>query len=137
MNKLKIKKSEKRLKDEKSEFLYLLKGTVMAYFITFVAFLVYGIFLTYFENTGQNLQLVVMITTVVSVFISGFISSKGAKSKGIFFGMLSGVIYIVIMGMISFCILPKVVLSLKSIMMSVLAICGGGLGGIIGINTKK
>ncbi|WP_250277938.1 TIGR04086 family membrane protein [[Clostridium] colinum] len=115
----------------------LTKGAIFSYLITAIVFIVYGILLTYTETTEKNMQLVVMITTVVSVLIGGVIASKGVKSKGLIFGMLVGVIYALIMIMVSFCILPTIKITSKMIMIIVLSISAGGIGGIIGINSKK
>ncbi len=117
--------------------LSLTKGTVFSYLLTVIVFIVYGILLAYTEVTEKNIQMVVMITTVVSVLIGGFIASKGVNSKGLLFGMLVGLVYALIMIMISFCVLPVMKITSKMIMIIILSISAGGIGGIIGINTRK
>ena len=117
--------------------LSLTKGTVFSYLLTVIVFIVYGILLAYTEVTEKNIQMVVMITTVVSVLIGGFIASKGVNSKGLLFGMLVGLVYAIIMIMISFCVLPVMKITSKMIMIIILSISAGGIGGIIGINTRK
>lgn len=120
-----------------SAIISLTKGTIFAYLLTAVVFVVYGLLLTYTETTEKNIQIVVMITTVISVLIGGIIASKGVDSKGLFFGMLVGVVYALIMIMVGLCILPVMKITSKMIMIIVLSISAGGIGGIIGINTKK
>ncbi|WP_317366550.1 TIGR04086 family membrane protein [uncultured Tyzzerella sp.] len=117
--------------------LSLTKGTVFSYLLTVIVFIVYGILLAYTEVTEKNIQMVVMITTVVSVLIGGFIASKGVNSKGLLFGMIVGLVYAIIMIMISFCVLPVMKITSKMIMIIILSISAGGIGGIIGINTRK
>ena len=117
-----------------SAIISLTKGAIFAYLLTAVVFVVYGLLLTYTETTEKNIQIVVMITTVISVLIGGIIASKGVDSKGLFFGML---VYALIMIMVGLCILPVMKITSKMIMIIVLSISAGGIGGIIGINTKK
>lgn len=134
-------KTERNILQENSDnnkgLFSLAKGTVFAYFITVTVFIIYGVLLTYTDVTEENLQMVVMITTVVSVLISGFISARGVNSKGLLYGMLAGIIYSTIMIMIGLCILPAIQFNFKFVMILILSICGGGVGGIIGINLKR
>lgn len=137
MKKIKIERNNLQEKSNNNGLFSLAKGTVFAYFITVVVFIIYGALLTYTDITEANLQMVVMITTVISVLISGFISARSASSKGLLYGMLAGLIYSIIMIMIGLCILPVIKFSFKLIMIFILSLCGGGVGGIIGINLKK
>lgn len=115
----------------------LTKATVFSYVLTAIVFVVYGILLTYTETTEENIQIVVMMTTVISVLIGGIIASKGVNSKGLLFGMLVGIVYSIIMTMVGLCVLPVLKITYKMIMIIILSISAGGIGGIIGINTKK
>ncbi len=124
-------------KNNKNIFLNLTKGTIFAYFITLLVFIIYGILITYTDITEKNMQLIVMITTVVSVLVSGFISAKGISSKGLLLGSLAGIIYFIILLMVAFCVLPNIQINSKLLMLFVLSICSGGVGGIIGINLKS
>ncbi len=134
-----MKNNKKGNNDEKQNdsIVSLTKGVIFSYLITAIVFIVYGILLTYTETTEKNIQIVVMITTVLSVLIGGIISSKGVSKRGLMFGMLVGIIYSIIMIMISFCVLPTIKITSKMIMIIILSISAGGIGGIIGINSKK
>lgn len=131
------KKNTKNNEKQNDTITSLTKGVIFSYLITVLVFIVYGILLTYTETTEKNIQMVVMITTVLSVLVGGIIASKGVRSKGLIFGMLVGVVYALIMIMIAFCILPTIKITTKMIMIIILAISAGGIGGIIGINSKK
>lgn len=134
-----MKNNKKGNNDEKQNdsIVSLTKGVIFSYLITAIVFIVYGILLTYTETTEKNIQIVVMITTVLSVLIGGIISSKGVSKRGLMFGMLVGIVYSIIMIMISFCVLPTIKITSKMIMIIILSISAGGIGGIIGINSKK
>lgn len=115
----------------------LIKGNFVAYTITIMVFLIYAILLTYTEMTEKNTQVIVMTTTVISMLFSGFISARGFKSKGLFYGMVAGLIYAVIMILVGLCILPVIAITSKFIIILILSVSAGGVGGILGINTKK
>nr|WP_317359222.1 TIGR04086 family membrane protein [uncultured Tyzzerella sp.] len=115
----------------------LTKGAIFSYLLTAIVFIIYGVLLTYTEITEKNIQIVVMLTTVLSVLIGGIIASKGVNSKGLIFGMLVGIVYSTIMIMVGLCVLPVLKITSKMIMIIILSISAGGIGGIIGINTKK
>ena len=115
----------------------LTKGAIFSCLLTAIVFIIYGVLLTYTEITEKNIQIVVMLTTVLSVLIGGIIASKGVNSKGLIFGMLVGIVYSTIMIMVGLCVLPVLKITSKMIMIIILSISAGGIGGIIGINTKK
>lgn len=138
MKNKKIKKNKKtNEKNKEANIVPLAKGVIGAYIITFSVFIIYGVLLTYTAMTEKNIQLIVMLTTVISTFVAGLICSFNMKNKGLLYGSLSGLLYAVIMIMISFCVLPKVTIGSKAIITAILAVSAGGIGGIIGVNIKK
>ncbi|MDE6181907.1 MAG: TIGR04086 family membrane protein [Eubacteriales bacterium] len=132
MKKVKTERNVLQEKSDNKALFSLAKGTVFAYFITIAVFITYGILLTYTDMTEVNLQMVVMITTVVAVLVSGFISARGVNSRGLIYGMLSGAIYAIIMIMIGICVLPAIQFTFKLLMILILSICGCGVVGRIG-----
>lgn len=132
------KKIKKSVKCENGNiFSNLIKGVSIGYAITAVVFIVYAVLITYTQMTEKNTQLIVMITTVISVIVAGYTTAKSADNKGWLYGMLSGFLYAVIMIMLGVIISPEVSFNNKTVMILVLSLAGGGLGGIIGINIKK
>lgn len=118
-------------------FKALFKGLIAACAITALVFAVYAILLTYTDVTEKNINLVVMLTVVVSVFIAGFNAARGADKKGWLWGMGAGLLYMVIMVFIKICAAPDLSFDSKTAMHLILSIAGGGLGGITGINVKR
>lgn len=136
-NKNNVKKTKSNGQNQNNTILALTKGSVLAYLITAIVFIVYGILLTYTDVTEKNTQIIVMVTTAISVLIGGFVASKGVENKGLFYGMLVGVVYAIIMIMIGLCFMQNIGITSKMITILILSICSGGIGGIIGINTKN
>ncbi len=120
-----------------SQILCMLKGIVMAYAVTCIIFITYGIVLTYTDVTEEKLPLIALCCTVISAGIAGFDWARCAKARGILWGILAGLAY----GVILF-VLDGIAGSGFSIvgskgLMILLAAAGGGVGGILGINMKK
>ncbi|MDR2938971.1 MAG: TIGR04086 family membrane protein [Clostridiales bacterium] len=82
-------------------------------------------------------MLVITITCIISVVIAGYDAARGAKNKGWLWGILAGLLYAVILVAIGFFIDEDFTFDTSSITLLILAVAGGGLGGVIGINIKK
>lgn len=123
--------------EERSPILYLAKGIAMACAITLVVFIVYALLLTHTSLSEEGIPLVVIITSIVSVLVAGFDAARGAKSKGWIWGMGAGVLYAVILLIISTVVAKEFVMDQGKITLMICAIGAGGLGGMIGINVKK
>ncbi len=120
-----------------SQILCMLKGIVMAYAVTCIIFITYGIVLTYTDVTEEKLPLIALCCTVISAGIAGFDWARCAKARGILWGILAGLAF----GVILF-VLDGIAGSGFSVvgskgLMILLAAAGGGVGGILGINMKK
>jgi putative membrane protein (TIGR04086 family) len=109
----------------------------MAYAITCIVFLSYAMLITYTNMSERNLPFVVAVTTLLSVMVAGFDAARGAETRGWLWGMLAGLIYVLIMAMIMVIMLPTFAVDMRTILVCVLGIAGGGLGGILGINLKR
>ncbi len=119
-----------------SQILCMLKGIVMAYAVTCIIFITYGIVLTYTDVTEEKLPLIALCCTVISAGIAGFDWARCAKARGILWGILAGLAY----GVILF-VLDGIAGSGFSVVGSkglmILLAAAGGVGGILGINMKK
>lgn len=86
-------------------------------------------------NLNENLINPITIGIVTtSVFLGAFRISKNKKEKGILFGSLLGLAYMVILYILSSFSSFDFSLDINSIVMIILGILGGAIGGIIGVN---
>lgn len=137
------KKGKKQPKKNEStkkalpQYFGLCKGMAIAYAITCIVFLTYGILLTYSDISEANVPLVALICTAVSAAVAGFDWAKYAKSRGIFWGVLAGLVYAVLLFAIEGLAGNGFALSGSKLTMLLVAMAGGGIGGILGINVKK
>lgn len=122
---------------EISPMINTLKGVAIAYAITIIVFIAYAILLTYTQLTEKQIPIVVTITTIISVIVAGYDSAKSANSKGWLWGMTAGLIYAVILIIIGVITTKgNIKIEFSTVAMMIMAIAGGGLGGMIGINRK-
>ena len=134
---MKNTKLEKNFNAEKSSpFIYILKGTLIAYALTLISFIIYAMLLTYSDMTEKNLTTVVTITILISCMVSGFDVARATKNKGLIYGSISGFIYALIMFFIGFCVVPNYNFSSSTLINLILGVVGGGFGGIIGVIKK-
>ena len=116
---------------------HLIIGVLMGYAITAIVFLGYAMLITFTEMSERSLHTVVAVTTLLSVLVAGFDAARGATYKGWLWGMGAGFLYIAVLAIIMMILLPHFGVDGRTLLILALAIVGGGLGGILGINLKK
>ena len=115
----------------------LLKGILIAYCITAAVFLAYSLLITY-TSLGENyMSIVTAATTIVAVIVAGFDAARGARSRGWLWGIAAGAVYALILLLIMMTVQKGVNFDSRTVTIMVLALSGGGLGGVIGINLRK
>jgi len=115
----------------------LVIGVLVGYAITCIIFLGYSMLITYTGMTERNLPMVVAVTTLLSVMVAGFDAAKSADNRGWLWGMAAGLVYILILTGLMMGVLHRFAVDTRTITSIVLALAGGGMGGILGINMKK
>ena len=115
----------------------LVIGVLVAYAITCIIFLAYSMLITYTGMSERNLPMVVAVTTLLSVIVAGYDAAKGAESRGWLWGMAAGLIYILILIGLMMSVLQRFAVDTRTITSIILALAGGGMGGILGINMNR
>jgi len=123
--------------ENKSQIKQLVIGVMVGYAITCIIFLAYAMLITYTQMSERNLPMVIAVTTLLSVMIAGFDAAKGATSRGWMWGMIAGFVYAGVLGIIMMIMIPGFLVDGRTVTVIVLAIAGGGLGGILGINLRR
>lgn len=119
-----------------NSLLKILKGSILAIATTLVILLIYAIILTYTSVNEMTIPTVIIITTALSILIGSQITISKIKKNGIINGIFVGIIYIMLLYIISSTITKNFSLNNYSIIMIAISIATGGLGGIIGVNKK-
>lgn len=114
----------------------ILKGSILSIVASIVLLIILAAILTY-TNVNENIiPTVIIIITAVSILIGSQITTTKIKKNGILNGICVGVVYIVMLYLISSIISKNFSLNNYSIIMIATGIAIGGLGGIIGVNRK-
>lgn len=126
---------------EKSEFkknsIRIIKGSLFAVIASAILLLIFAVLLCY-TNLSENTMLpVILVITGISILIGSMISTRKIRKNGILNGGMVGLIYIIILYLISSLFLAGFSLTFNSFIMLVVGIVTGMIGGIIGVNTNR
>ena len=134
------KKKEGRKKESKQKngniALCLIRGMAVAFAITCIIFIAFGILLTYTELSESSLPLVSLVCTALSAAAAGNDWAACMGKRGIFWGLIAGVIYTVLLYLITSLAADSFSLHLSGLMTLAVALAGGAVGGILGVNRK-
>ena len=112
----------------------ILKGSLISIVTTLILLIIFSAILTY-TNVNENVMpTVIIIVTALSILIGSQISTSKIKKNGIINGASVGIIYIVLLYLISSLVTKNFSLNNYSIIMMVTSLLIGGVGGVIGVN---
>ncbi len=115
----------------------LLKGLLTGYIITTVIFVIFALLMTYTEAGEEHIQTAIKAVTAAVCIISGFITARSAGKGGLLWGVVSGAVYVAVMCLCAFVCIPDYSLNPKIAVSLALALAGGGIGGVVGVNVGK
>lgn len=126
---------------EESEFkknsARIIKGSLFAIITSAILLLIFAILLCYTSLSESTMLPVILVVTGVSILIGSMISTRKIRKNGILNGGMVGLIYIIILYLISSLFLAGFSLTFNSFIMLVVGIITGMIGGIIGVNTNR
>ena len=119
---------------ESNNLTSILKGVAISLVTTFILLVIFAAILT-FTNIQENAIVpVVIVITGVSLLIGSTIGNRKIRKNGLINGALVGLIYILILYLISSFLNGNFLLNMKSIIMIIVSIIFGILGGVIAVN---
>ena len=74
---------------------HILKGLGYAYILTLATLLIYNLILTFTDMSGSSIAMASSVITTASSAFGGFYATKHIKEKGLIYGLLVGLVYIV------------------------------------------
>lgn len=123
-------------KESKKDIIIILKGSIIALILTIIMLTIYAAILSYTNISEDSMTLVILVIAGLSIIIGSSITNIKLKRKGIINGALIGLIYILIIYILSSVITGVFNLNSNSIIMIIVSIVTGMIGGIIGVNMK-
>lgn len=126
---------------EKSEFkknlVRIIKGSIFSIITSAILLLFFAVLLCYTSLSENTMLPVILVVTGVSILIGSMISTRKIRKNGILNGGIVGIIYIIVLYLISSLFLAGFYLTFKSFIMLIIGIITGMVGGIIGVNTNR
>ena len=123
-----------KVSEVKPQWLNLIQSVAIAFAITCIVFIAYAIILTYTDITDKYIGLVSAVSTAISAMVSCYDCAKGAENKGLFWGIGSGLIYALLLFLV--CSAAGNSFEPARFITFLIAGAAGGIGGILGINSK-
>ena len=112
----------------------IFKGVLISILITLFFLLVLSAILTYTNISETVIPVSIIVITAVSILMGSLLTTKRMKKKGMLYGGVIGVIYIILIYIVSSLISKGFGLNVYSILMIIFSIIAGMFGGILGIN---
>lgn len=131
-----VKMKEMNSEGTKSNLIRILKGSAFSIVITLVLLLIYSALLTYTSLNENTIPVFVIVITAISILAGSLISSLNIKKNGLSNGAMVGLIYILVIYLLSSIIGQNFSLNMYSIIMFIASVIAGAIGGIIGVNRK-
>lgn len=115
----------------------VLKNVALSYFITLILFVIYSFILAFTSVPESSIPLFTFVAGMISVFIGSSLTLIKVKEKGLVNGGLVGLIYILILYVLSSIFAAGFGLNGYAFSMIIFYVIVGMIGGIIGVNICK
>ena len=110
----------------------ILKALLCAYVMTGILLLILTVLLYKAGLSEENINAGIILTYVISTFSGGFVIGKLAGVKKFLWGLLLGIMYFVLLLLISLGIYPSLQSDMMNLVTTFLLCAGGGmLGGMV------
>lgn len=114
--------------------IYIIKGMLLAYIVSLVAFLIIGGLIHFTKISEDIVPVSVNIVSALSVLIGGLYVAKNVDTRGWLNGGIMGLLYVLILLILSLFLVPDASLGISSFVKLALGFVIGALGGILGVN---
>ena len=112
--------------------IWILKALLCSYFVTGILLLLLTFLLYQFGLDEGKITVGIMVIYVLSTLVGGFVAGKLAKTRRFLWGILIGVLYFLLLLLISFGIYRRIQEGTSQILITWLLCIGGGMiGGMI------
>ena len=119
-----------------NKFFLMMKGIGIAIFLTIIMILILSIVLSFSTIKENVIMPTVIFISAFSILISSFFMAKKIDSRGIIYGSILGITYMLILYFISSIMSFNFSLNQNAVVMIVFGVIGGAIGGILGVNLK-
>lgn len=121
------------MEEVRKNYVYIGKGVLRGLIITLVIAFLLALIQTYSSIGESALSICILLTSMISIIYASIYSAKKIGSRGWVVGLLTSVLYILIIYIAAF-IWGKEAINMKDLWRVMLAIATGILSGMLGIN---
>ena len=121
----------------KDNSIRVIKGSLFAIITSTIFLIVFAVLLTYTNLSETSITPVVLAVVGISILIGSYFSTRKIQQNGILNGAIVGIVYMLILYIISSMIFMDFSLKLSSLIMIGCGMIAGIIGGIIGVNVNK
>ncbi len=111
-------------------------GILISFAVTALMLLVMSLFMYFTDANADTVSTLSAICLAVGSFFGSLFTAKIKKSQGLLTGLILSFIYFIIILVISM-ILGGKAFSITSLLHAVIMLLSGGIGGILGVNSKQ
>lgn len=124
--------NEAKLSNDISKIIkIILISTIIGYIITCAMLLIFALIMYKTNISINTIRIGITISYIISTLISGFIAGKAMKNRRFLWGILSGIIYFIILVLLSFIIGNKQIDNMTNVITAfILCTLSGMLGAI-------
>lgn len=115
----------------------LLRGWITSLIITFAALLLLSLIITYTPLNEAYADTAVAVVTYVAIAAGGFFAAKGTSGRGWLTGILSALMYILVMWIVASVAKGSMQPGDNFAVNSLISLICGAFGGIVGINCGR
>lgn len=114
----------------------LAKDLVVSVVLSLILLLILSIILSLTNVSEGIMGISIIFISSFSILVGAFLASKKIKEKGIVFGSILGLTYMIFLYLISGILNGNFGVTLNVLYMLIGGIIGGAIGGILGVNLK-
>ena len=115
----------------------IFKGVLISLVVSFVLLAIFAIVLTYTSVSENTIVPVIIVVTGISILVGTILESRKIVKNGIWLGGIIGLVYVLILYIISSLLNADFSINTPSFILILVAIFSGMIGGIIGVNNRK
>lgn len=112
------------------------KAVLFALGFTLIVFFIAALLLTYTGLSENTIPFITTVTMAISMVLAGFMSAKAGKSRGYLNGGLTGILYALLLYIISMLVSGSFFCNVYILILFAIGITCGAFGGILGVNMR-
>ncbi len=112
----------------------ILMSVLIGFILTFLVIAVLSAVMLFADISDGILSAIVLVMTIAIDILIGVFSVKNTRNRGWLHGSLAGVIYIVLLTLLSMLVFDGFAITPNFYFMLLMGLFGGACGGIIGVN---